>query len=196
MDKEYKLKINLFGELWKLSKINLNCNERSKIEIFAKKEEITIAEALLDINLYQENGFEKIDSYKDFKQETISGLIDNFKNQIEIWFANKKIGKYKIADLNNDLLIFPLYHIQKSEFNFKGLGKGIYIEQREIGLIATYEVFITNFEIDKLSYELIDVIKSNSWFRLLNKINYEGVLLKKRNKTDSLITSQFSFEIF
>jgi hypothetical protein len=86
-----KLKINLFGELWKLSKIELEKQGLDALTSYSTKFKISKAEALLDINFYDRIGIDGIERYEDFKNIFISGILSGVKNQIEIWFAKKKL---------------------------------------------------------------------------------------------------------
>lgn len=192
---QHKLKINLFGELWKLSLLKLEEDDLKVLEFFASKHQIPKTEALLDISLYQETWFKKIESYEGFPQTSISGLIDTPRNQIEIWFAKKKIKKYRIAELNNESLLFPLYQVENTDLDFGDLQQGLYVEQTETGLIGSYELLLPNFSIDKLSFQFMTLFKMHTQFRFLHTIKYDGIPVPKKQKPDSVMRSQYAFEI-
>ena len=190
-----KLKINLFGELWKLSKIKLKKIELEALEAYSSKFKISKSEALLDVNFFDFLRTRGIGFYEDFENTSIKGLVTNGKSQIEIWFANKKVKKINLSNLNNEDFLFPLFNIQKTTLNYNSLQNGLYVEQREIGLIDSYEIFLTQFNINNLSYHFVEVVKADIKYQMLHEIKYNGEIIPKNSKTDSLITSQHSFEI-
>ena len=192
---QQKLKINLFGELWKLSKIKLKKTEFEALKTFSSKFKISKSEALLDVNFYTFLRTRGISFYEDFENTSKKGLVNNGKSQIEVWFANKKVKKINLSNLNNENLLFPLFNIQKSSLDYSNLQAGMYVEQKEIGLIASYEMFLAKFDINNLSYHFVEVINAEKKFQMLYEIKYCGEIISKNSKTDSLITYQYSFEI-
>ena len=190
-----KLKINLFGELWKLSKINLKKTELEALKTYSSKFKISKSEALLDVNFFDFLRARDITFYEDFENTSIKGLVNNGKSQIEIWFANKKVKKIKLFDLNNENLLFPLFDIQKTTLNYNMLQNGLYVEQKEIGLVSSYEMFLPQFSINNLSYYFVEVVNADIKFQMLQEIKYNREIIPKNSKTDSLITHQYSFEI-
>jgi hypothetical protein len=51
-------------------------------------------------------------------------------------------------------LLFPLYNIHKTEI-IEDYSLGIYVEQKAIGFIASYEIKLGNFNIDNLQFNLV-----------------------------------------
>jgi hypothetical protein len=190
-----KLKINLFGELWKLSKIKLKKKELESLEAYSSKFKISKSEALLDVNFFDFHKTRGINFYEDFENITLKGLVNNSKSQIEIWFTNKKVNKINLSNLNNENLLFPLFDIRKAILNYNSLEIGLYVTQKEIGLIASYEMYLPKFNINALSFHFIEVVNDKMKFQMLHEIKYNEKLLSKSSKTDSLITYQHSFEI-
>ena len=97
--------------------------------------------------------------------------------------------KLKINDLKEELLLFPLYKTITQKTNLQ-LEKGFYIEQKEIGLIGSFEIYTDNFIIDDLEFQLL---QTNEQTILENLVYKNQVLVCK--KKDSLITFQNCFEI-
>lgn len=190
-----KLKINFFGELWKLSKIEFAPEEIEALKAYSSKFEISKSEALLDVNFFSFLKTRGISFYEDFENTSISGLLNYGKSQIEIWYAHKKIKKIKLSDLNNEQLLFPLFKIEKSLLNYNSLPNGLFVEQKEKGLIASFEMLLPCFSIDLLSYSFVEVLKKDSKFQILHQIKYDDVILQKSSRTDTLITYIHSFEI-
>ncbi len=184
-----KLKINLLGEAWILKQLVFSNELLHTFKEVAARMKQPLIEVLIDPFFYHYLKNKTIQSIDDLQGNSIEGLINSPKNQIEIWYKNKKVQKLKINDLNEELLLFPLYNttIKKTNLN---LEKGIYIEQKEIGLIGSFEINTDNFNIDNLEFQLI---QANEQTILENLVYKNQVLVCK--KKDSLITFQNCFEI-
>lgn len=184
-----KLKINLLGEAWKLKQLVFPNELLHTFEEVATRMKQPLTEVLIDPFFYHYLKNKVIQSIDDLQGNAVEGLINSPKNQIEIWYKNKKVQKLKINDLNDELLLFPLYNttIKKTNLN---LEKGIYIEQKEIGLIGSFEINTDNFNIDNLEFQLL---QANEQTILKNLVYKNQVLVCK--KKDSLITFQNCFEI-
>lgn len=184
-----KLKINLFGEALTVKRFILSENLLIRFHEIATKMKQPVGEVLSDPYFYHLLKNETIKSADDLESETVNGLLNTPKNQIEIWHKNKKVQKLKIDDLRDELLLFPLYNtsvkIQKPKYE-----AGFYLEQKEIGLIASYEIVSGFFNIDNLEFQLLNLKDS----MLLEKITYEGQELLSKKK-DTLITFQNSYEV-
>lgn len=163
-----KLKINLFGERWSFKKFNFSKDELEFYNSICFKLKKPIHKAILDPFFYYFMGNTSISNFDDLKGITLNGLLNSPKNQIEIWFKNKKVQKLNMSNLNNEYLLFPLYHSEKVEITSK-LEEGIYIEQKEFGFISSYEFILEdNFNIENLIFHLINFDNK----QILNKFNY------------------------
>ena len=186
---ENKLKINLLGEAWKLKQVVFSNALLHAFEEVAKKMKQPLNEVLIDPFFYYYLKNKSIQSIDNLQGNCLEGLINSPKNQIEIWYKNKKVQKLKINDLREELLLFPLYKtiIQKTNLQ---LEKGFYIEQKEIGLIGSFEIYTDNFSIDDLEFQLLQTNEQT----ILEKLVYKNQVLVCKKK-DSLITFQNCFEI-
>lgn len=180
-----KLKINLFGESWKLKKICPNEEQINCFEVVAQRMKLPLALALADPYFYYLLKDDTIQSIDDIAGKVWSGLLNTPKNQIEIWFRNYKIQKIKINDLLQELLLFPLYNTEILE-NTLEQEKGIFFVQKEIGLIGKYDMMIVDFRIDDLIFQL----SNNN----LHNITYKGQNFKLI-KSDTLLTYQNSYKL-
>ena len=184
-----KLKINLYGESWKQLKIELTPDQIIEFEQKATFLKMPLHQALNDPFFYYKLALPKIKGIDNLKKQTKNGLINSTKNQIEIWFQNRKVQKFKINELNNALLLFPLFSSSVIKWN-PSQDKGYYLEQRELGLIGSYELMVNSFDLDQLHFQLFEYNKVLH----LENITYQQkkMILKKQ---DTLITFQNSFEI-
>ena len=174
-----KLKINLFGEGMSITQLVIkNPNDFNQL------------------TNYPANNFNEamqsppyLDMVNELPHHTLfRGLLNTYKNQIEIWFAGKKVLKLKMADLNSNYLLFPLYHCQtdKNHLNFE---EGIYCRTYEIGLIACYQTYIHSLDIDKLVFQT-SALENQT---LLSGFIYNNQLLSSI-KIDTLITNRIYFK--
>ena len=178
-----KLKINLFGEGIKISKLLIS-DEREQDNFNRIKQ--------LDDNSFNETI--QSDRFSHFLETAkskiiLAGLSNTYKNQIEIWYGGKKIKKLKIADLDSQYSLFPLYQTTSTEFLTSKLDAGIYCEEMEVGLIACYETVLENFNIEELVFEM----KTTENALVIYGLSYKGSKLSSV-KSDTLLTSQFYFQ--
>lgn len=184
-----KLKINLFGEGWNQKRLILSEAILQLFEETAQRMKQPLTEAIIDPFFYHYIKNSVIQSIDDLPGNYTEGLLNSPKNQIEIWYRNKKVQKLKINDLNEDLLLFPLYNATIQKAN-PSLEKGIYILQKEIGLIGGFEITTDDFNIDDLEFKVLQT----SEFTILEKLVYKDQILISKRK-DSLITFQNCFEV-
>lgn len=185
----FKLKINLFGENRVLKRVLLSEEEIFFYTKIADKMDQPLKQALVDPFFYHLLKNPQINSLEDLNCEHWEGLINNPKNQIEIWFQNKKVQKFKIDALLEELLLFPLFQTSKTP-SIDVAKSGIYIEQKEVGLINSFEVMLEKFNLDQLLFEISNFQNINH----LSGLKYDGLSLSKKKK-DTLITYQNSFKI-
>ena len=183
------IKINFFGELWTLKKVLLNPIEQEYFETIASRLKLPLYKALLDPFFYFHLKLNYISSIDKLPCEKISGILNNSKSHIEIWIDRKKIEKLQFTNLVTSQHLFPLFTTQKLIVNFSSTS-GIYIEQKEIGYIGSYEFKIEDFSIEKLNFILIE---SNNEL-LLEKITYPNSKMVFKTK-ETLINYQNSYEI-
>ncbi len=184
-----KLKINLFGEAWTLKRISISNEQKNDWEKIALKMNQSLCQAIIDPYFYYLLNEDTIQSMNDLVLIKIGGLINNQKNQIEIWYKNRKVHKLKINDLQEELLLFPLYNTSVSRIN-PDYETGIYIEQKEIGLIGSYEIRMNDFNINNLEFHLLEV----DGMIILKNLKYQNQNLKSV-KSDALLTFQNGYEV-
>ena len=113
----HKLKINFHGESWTLKKFECNDNDLKECMKVAARMKLPLEKALLDPFFYYYLKIPAIASTEHLPGKKWSGLLDSPKNQIEIWYKAKKIKKLQIADIDRDLLLFPIYNKNKIKIN-------------------------------------------------------------------------------
>lgn len=184
-----KLKINFHGESWTLKKFKCNDDELKECLKVAAKMKLPLAKALLDPFFFYYLKIPTIPSTEHLPGTKWSGLLDSPKNQIEIWYDGKKIKKLHIADINQDLLLFPLYNKNKTKIK-EEYNSGIYVEQQAIGFVGSYELNVEAFNLEDLHFHLLQFNDK----LLLKQPTYSNQKLRFRKK-ETLLTYQNGFEI-
>jgi hypothetical protein len=185
-----KLKINLFGEIWKLKQILIKEDQELPWLKIAERLRKPLHEAIIDPFFYHYLNDKKIKSMEDIEGFQIEGLLNNAKNQIEIWYQRKKVQKLKINDLDSSLLLFPLYTVSLTKLA-EDLSSGIYVEQKEIGLFGNFEIAeVPNFNIENLEFELLEFKER----LLVQSLKYLKNNIKVKKK-DTVVIYQNAFKI-
>ncbi len=184
-----RLKINIFGENRVVKRVLLNEEDILLYTKVADKMNQPLSQALIDPFFYHVLEMPGVDSLDNLNCEHWEGLINNQKNQIEIWFQNRKIQKFKIDVLIEELLLFPLFQTTKRP-SIDVSKSGLYIEQKEVGLVNSFELILENFDIDQLFFEISNFQDTTH----LSGLKYDGLSIPKKRK-DTLITYQNSFKI-
>ena len=187
-----KLRIKLFGESFKIHKLKIDTDLLRIFINVANKVKLPFPEALLDIGYFRILNLEEFQSIHDLIGYTFSGLINNCRNQLEITYGRKRIAKFNIDEMFHPTTLFLLYNTQINSINMNNISTGIYIEEREIGLIGTYEVIVEAFQIDLLNFYLTKMELLNENLELLHMITYKEQLIPCV-KSDSLLRHQRCF---
>jgi hypothetical protein len=182
-----KLKINLFGEWWVLMKVELNPIEQEYFTQIANRLQLPLHQALLDPFFYYHLRLNSIPSLDKLPCKKVGGLLNTTNHQVEVWIDSKKSQKIHMHELDPTQYLFPLY---KTEVNRLLLNNtpGIYIEQKEVGFIGSYEFQTNHFSIDNLAFSLLQTKHQ----LLLQAISYPNcnVIFKKK---ETLINYQHSY---
>ena len=181
------LKISLYGECLEVKELLLSDVQRSEWNTIATKKKMPLKEALLDPFFYHSLNDKKVKSINDINCVRVAGLINNNKNQIEIWHKRKKILKLKINDLRSDFLLFPLYTTEYRTAHFNN--DAIYFISKEIGLVAQFEIKLEKFDISHLKFKFASINDS----LLLEGISYNNLNLNS-TKNDTIINQQYIIE--
>ncbi|NGY38701.1 hypothetical protein FQU23_014440 [Flavobacterium sp. XN-5] len=188
-----KIKINLLGEGIEIRQIHLDADRYQQWNEIAKRKNCSLTDLLLDPFFYHQLRDSKLTSILDLEAAVTSGVLDKPKSHIEFWFKRRKVLKVKPNQLFNEMVLFPLYQIEKNPiFDSNQLESGIYIIKKEIGLIASMEL-----KIAKDSLNIDDFTFTTSQFQneqFLTNIKYQNQNLNFV-KSDALTTYQTGFEI-
>ena len=185
-----KIKINIFGEGIEIRRLYLPDDIVVNWKELAKKKHSSLSDKIIDPFFFHDLKNSKYKSIDDITSQSISGMLDSPKNQLEIWFDRKKVMKWYASELFNEMVLFPLFQIRK-EVLADEFESGIIIQQKERGLLATLELYI---EEERLNLDdILFTIKNGLGFNFLTDITHKSSVFKFMKK-DTLITSQLAFE--
>lgn len=188
-----KIKINTFGEGIEIRQLHLDVETYHHWTAIAAKRNRPLTDLLLDPFFYYSLKDKHIKELSDIDATLMSGMLNTSKSQVEIWFRRRKVLKIQGNELFNDMVLFPLFHLEQNEsFLSKELENGIYVVQKTIGLLRSEQLEVTNrqLNIDDFNFR---ISKYNSE-QFLMDVKYQGQNLNFV-KSDTIITYQTAFEI-
>ncbi|ESU27650.1 hypothetical protein FSS13T_01190 [Flavobacterium saliperosum S13] len=186
-----KIKINIFGEGVEFKRLYLPDDTIADWRERAERKQSSLSDKIIDPFFFYDLKHPLYSSLEVIPSQSISGMLDNPKNQLEIWFDRKKVMKWHAADLFSDMLLFPLFQIRK-EILEEEFQSGIIIQQRERGQLATLEL---NVEEGKLNLDAMQfTIKNGLGNNFLTDISYKNKTLKFLKK-ETLIVGQSAIEL-
>ena len=189
-----KLKINLYGESWRLKKLQLTQELANKLTEAFSVLKISIGQALLDLEFYEYLNHPSLNGVEDLQFDEVGGLLNSHKGLVEIWFNGKKVQKLNLDTLFRPNTLFSLYNTRILDIKKENLEPGIYLVENEIGLIACYELVIENFEIDNLSFNLVTFQSELKKAEVLSELFYKDELLICK-RSDILLNESEGFII-
>jgi len=190
-----KVLIKLYGESFKIHRVNVKryLNGLNACYEIARQLDEPLEQALLNINFFklfnEQYSGDKFHSIQDLVDDTFGGLVSNSKARIEIRKGRKMLQKFSLDELFKPKTIFPLFNVHKGIISLE-LNNNLFLIEKEVGLIDTYEVETEYFDIYKLKFNICDVKYNNDNHQLLLALSYNAKKLKSTN-SDTLITYQY-----
>lgn len=184
------LKVKLYGESFRIHQLGFTLEQLLRYNEIAFQLNQPLHIALLNFDFYLLLKDRNINSIQDFKKGSIGGLINNHQSQIEIWFDRKKVSKFNLRSITNSNTLFPLFNTNISKFLPLHLKAGFYVEEREIGLINTYELRLQNFKIDNLEFHITELVQEHTNYKLLSNLHYNESKMTQ-TKSDTLLRHQY-----
>ena len=186
------IKVKLYGESFYIYPLVFEGEVFNRYQEIATQLNQPLNLALLNFDFYLILADENINSIQDIKLSGIGGLINTYQSQLEIWVDRKKLSKFKVSDVVNTSTLFPLYRFSVEIINQFDLFKGLYLVEREVGLIGTHEINTSKFEIDVLHFNLAELEHDYTRYELLCGLSYNGSEITS-TKSDTLLRYQYCF---
>ena len=188
-----KIKINTFGEGIEIRELQLESDIYNHWNTIAIKKGLLFPDLLLDPFFYYNLKDARFKELSDINARIISGMVNTPKSIIEIWFNRLKILKIQSQELFNEMLLFPLFKVEKSNyFSTNKLEKGVYVVQKTIGFLSSEQLEIKSHQLNIDDFNFI--ISEFENIQFLTDIKYQNQNLNFI-KSDTMITYQKAFEI-
>lgn len=188
-----KIKINTFGEGIEIRQLQLESETYHHWDTIATRKKLLLPDLLLNPFFYYDLKDKRYKELPDINAKLISGMVDTPKSLIEIWFNRKKILKIPSQELFNEMLLFPLFKVDKNQdFLTHKLENGIYVVQKTIGLLSSKQLEITSKRLNIYDFNFSITTFGDNQF--LSNIKYQNQNFKFL-KSDAIITYQNAFEI-
>lgn len=183
------IKLRLYGESFRIHLLHLNGIPLEDLMKVAERLKEPIEEALLSGAFFNILNHKKLKTIEDMIHQTFGGLINTPKNKIEIWYGRKCLQKFSLNELFHPSTLFPLFNSKCEQLDIK-LSNGIFLIEKEVGLIAEYVFKCDNFNINHLEFSIYDARYQSLNLQLLTGINYNSKRLESQ-KSDTLITYRY-----
>lgn len=188
-----KIKVNTFGEGIEIRQLQLEYETYNHWRTIADKKNLLLPDLLLDPFFYYRLKDKRFKELSDINANLISGTVNTPKSLVEIWFNRRKVLKIQSQELFNEMLLFPLFKLEKSQnFLTNTLENGIYVVQKTIGLLSSEKLEITSQQLNIDDFTFNNTEFENNQF--LTDIKYQNQNLNFI-KSDTMITHQNAFEI-
>lgn len=188
------LQIKLFGESIRFLHVDIPIEYQRRFHDVSKCLNEPLNLAILNNQFYNKLAIPNIISLENISNPILQGLLNNYKNRIEITYGRRKVFKANLNSIINQQTLFPLYQVQYNLFNLNNLTCDIYVIEKEIGLIGVLELNTTNLDIDLLKFQITKLELKNFSHDVLSKITYNNKVLHNI-KTDALLTYQSGFKL-
>lgn len=188
-----KIKINTFGEGIEIRQLQLESEIYHHWNTIAIKKGLLFPDLILDPFFYYNLKDARYKELSDINASLICGMVNTPKSIVEIWFNRLKVLKIQSQELFNEMLLFPLFKIEKSNyFSTNKLEKGVYVIQKTIGFLSSeqLEIKFRQLNIDDFNFSISEFDN----IQFLTDIKYQNQNLNYI-KSDTVITYQKAFEI-
>jgi hypothetical protein len=181
-----RLKINVYGEGIRISKIEIPALNASQWNERIQNFRQPLADLLLDPFFYHQLKIPSISSYVDLTVKKWEGINCTNQSLFEIWSDRKKIYKNELSTMQSTQTLFPLFNLIRNSWQLNT--EGMYIIEREKGLIRSciIEHPYPKLLMDDFTFQVTQW-ENNYWLEKLFLVNEECI----STKSDTVITQQY-----
>lgn len=183
------IKLRLYGESFRTHLLHPKDIPLEDLMDVAERLKEPIEEALLSGAFFNILNQKKLKTIEDMIRQTFGGLINTPKNKIEIWYGRKCLQKFSLNELFHPSTLFPLFNSTREQLDIK-LSNGIFLIEKEVGLIAEYVFKCDSFNINHLKFSIYDAEYQSLNLQLLTAMHYDSKRLESQ-KSDTLITYRY-----
>ncbi len=160
----------------------------------AKQMGSNIENSLFDPDFFKYLKHPNWESLYDLKKGFfVEGLIDGYKNTIEVFVSGKRKRTIFHSDLQNHNCLFPLYNTKKNEHKFYSKeNKCITVVETSIGRIQSFRINSNTIDLSEIIFNVDSVeISYGNNQPIISGIEYGNIRIDKLG-SDDLITNRFA----
>lgn len=180
--------INGIGLGYKISRAVITDDVKFKLEKTAKRLQLDLNQALLDIDFFTLLEDEIITSLSDLFIEIAFGLSINDRSMLEFRKGAKKLRNINTTELSSENTLFPIYNIQKNVLINDGKNQ-LFLVQHIFGSIYQFKIQTQQLIFDDLSFETLEWENKSGNFSIVKNLFFDSNKIIPKRK-DYIVTSQ------
>ena len=180
--------INGFGLGYIISKATINDDTRLKLENTAKRLQLNLNQALLDIDFFTLLNDNVFNSLSDLFVENTFGLAIDQRSTFEIRKGTKKLRNINSLDLIAEKTLFPIYNVQQKVLLNDNKNQ-FFLVQQIFGCIYQFIIQTKHFNLSDLVFESLEWNNQSGQYYIIQQLYYDSIKIKFKRK-DYMIMSQ------
>lgn len=180
--------INGFGLGYKISKAIINDDTRLKLENTAKRLQLNLNQALLDIDFFTLLNDNVFNSLSDLFVENTFGLAIDQRSTFEIRKGTKKLRNINSLDFIAEKTLFPIYNVQQKVLLNDNKNQ-LFLVQQIFGCIYQFIIQTKHFNLSDLVFELLEWNNQSGQYYIIQQLYYDSIKINFKRK-DYMIMSQ------
>jgi len=188
------LRISIFGQGCRVlvGKFDENIWERLNAE--AARLNMPLTDSIFDPSFYNNLGDIHISSLSDLgNQINIHGLINSDHSVIEFQRYRKRKRVFIFNEIIASPTLFPLFNVNVRQYHVKEEPRTILVVEKEIGLVYGFKLDANDFSLEKIQFEVSEVLASHTEFNfeMISSISYKNVKLVS-HESNALVNGQYA----
>jgi len=188
------LRISIFGQgcrvlVGKFDEIRWN-----RLNAEATKLNMPLTEAVFDSEFYNKLGDIHINGLCDLgNQINVHGLINSDHSVIEFQRYRKRKRVFRFNEIIDSPTLFPLFIVNKKQYHINEEPRTIMVVEKEIGLVYGFKLDINDFSLEKVRFEVSELLTSHKEFsfEMISSVYYDSVKLVSL-KSNALVSRQYA----
>ena len=165
--------INGFGLGYKISKATINDETRLKLENTAKRLQLNLNQALLDIDFFTLLNDNVFNSLSDLFVENAFGLAIDKRSTFEIRKGTKKLRNIYSSDLIAEKTLFPIYNVQQKVLLNDNKNQ-LFLVQQNFGCIYQFIIQTKHFNLSDLVFESLEWNNQSLQNYIIQQLYYDS----------------------
>ncbi len=180
--------INGIGLGYKISRAVITDDVKFKLEKTAKRLQLDLNQALLDIDFFTLLNDNVFNSLSDLFVENAFGLAIDQRSTFEIRKGTKKLRNINSSDLISEKTLFPIYNVQQKVLLNDNKNQ-LFLVQQIFGCIYQFIIQTKHFNLNDLVFDLLEWNNQSGQYYIIQKLYYDSIKINFKRK-DYMIMSQ------